>query len=129
MAFFILACAPAARAAEKFLDIQEVKSPGGLTAWLVEDHSLPLISLEFAFHGAGSALDPADKQGLARMVSNTMDEGADDLDAQAARANRLEAANREVGERLARVDNRLRFGKALLGVGAILRVEVAGTSS
>jgi zinc protease len=32
---------------------------------------------------AGSALDPEKKQGLARMVSNTMDEGAGPLDAKA----------------------------------------------
>lgn len=65
------------------LKIQEVKSPGGITAWLAEDHSVPVIAFEYAFRGAGSAQDPSDKQGLARMVSNTMDEGAGDLDAQA----------------------------------------------
>ncbi len=71
-----------AQAQEKFLDIQEIKSPGGIIVWLVEDHSLPIISLEFAFKGAGSALDPLDKQGLARIVSNTLDEGAGDMDSQ-----------------------------------------------
>jgi zinc protease len=49
----------------------------------VEDHSVPVLAVSFAFKGAGSILDPADKQGLARMVSNTLDEGAGDLDAQA----------------------------------------------
>ncbi len=72
-----------ARAAEKFLDIQEVTSPGGITAWLVENHDLPIIALEFAYKNAGSAHDPVDKQGLARMLSNTLDEGAGDLDSQA----------------------------------------------
>lgn len=72
-----------ARAGERFLDIQEVTSPGGITAWLVEDHSLPVLSLEFSFRGAGAALDPPDKQGLARLVSNTMDEGAGDRDSRA----------------------------------------------
>lgn len=72
-----------ARAADKFLDIQEVTSAGGITAWLVENHDLPIIALQFAFKGAGASLETLDKQGLARMVSNTMDEGADDLDAQA----------------------------------------------
>lgn len=65
------------------LKIQEIKSPGGITAWLVEDHSVPVIAFEYAFRGAGSAQDPSEKQGLARMVSNTMDEGAGDLNAQA----------------------------------------------
>jgi hypothetical protein len=33
-----------------------------------------------------------------------------------------------VWERLTGVDHRLRFGEALLGMGAILRIKVAGTS-
>ena len=65
------------------LDIKEVTSPGGIKAWLVEDHSIPVLAIDFGFAGAGSALDPKDKQGLARMVSNTMDEGAGDLESQA----------------------------------------------
>ena len=72
-----------AHARESVLDIKQVTSPGGITAWLVEDHSVPVLAVSFAFKGAGSILDPADKQGLARMVSNTLDEGAGDLDAQA----------------------------------------------
>ena len=28
------------------VDIQEVTSPGGVTAWLVEDHSIPFVALE-----------------------------------------------------------------------------------
>lgn len=70
-------------ARESVLDIQEVTSESGITAWLVEDHSVPVIAVDFAFKGAGSLQDPPDKQGLARMVSNTMDEGAGNLDAQA----------------------------------------------
>ncbi len=82
--FSILSLPATAHAAGKrFLDIQEVKSDGGITAWLVEDHDQHLISVNFAFRGAGADLDPADKQGLARMVSNTLDEGAGDLDSQA----------------------------------------------
>lgn len=68
---------------QKFLDIQEVKSESGLTAWLVEDHSVPVIAIKFAFRDIGAKNDPVDKQGLARMVSNTMDEGAGDMDSQA----------------------------------------------
>ncbi len=67
---------------KKYLDIQDVKSPSGISAWLVEDHSVPVIAIKFAFRGAGSKNDPDDKQGLARMLSNTLDEGAGDLDAQ-----------------------------------------------
>lgn len=63
----------------EILDIKEVKSKSGINAWLVEDHTIPVISLQFLFRNAGSANDPADKQGLARVLSNTMDEGAGDL--------------------------------------------------
>lgn len=76
--FLALAIASPAAATE----IQRVRSPGGIEAWLVEDRSVPVISFRLAFKG-GSALDPEGKEGLANMVSGLLDEGADDLDAQA----------------------------------------------
>ena len=78
----MLSGAPA-RAADKFLDIQEVKSKNGITAWLVEDHNLPVIAVRFAFQDSGSILETPDKQGIAQLLSNTMDEGAGDLDSTA----------------------------------------------
>lgn len=68
-----------ARAANK---IEEVKSAGGITAWLVEDHSLPVVTMDVSFRG-GAALDPADKAGLATLASDLLDEGAGELDSQA----------------------------------------------
>ena len=62
--------------------IDRVRSPGGVEAWLVEDHSVPVIALRVIFRG-GAALDPADKLGLANMTASLMDEGAGPLDAQA----------------------------------------------
>lgn len=88
MKFFIcfilcLLCLPSyAQPREKFLDIQELKTPSGISVWLAEDHTLPIINLQFTFLDSGTALDPADKQGLVRMLSNTMDEGAGELDSQ-----------------------------------------------
>lgn len=64
------------------VEVQRVVSPGGIEAWLVEDHRNPIISLELAFRG-GSALDPVGKEGLANMLSGLLDEGAGDLDSQA----------------------------------------------
>ena len=64
------------------LDIQEVTSPKGITAWLVEDDSVPVIAMSFGFKGAGAIQDPDNLQGLARMLSNTMDEGAGSMDGQ-----------------------------------------------
>ena len=71
--------APAARA----MDIERVVSPGGIEAWLVEDHNNPLIALDVVFRDAGAAADPADKHGLAEFTSSVIDEGAGSLDSQA----------------------------------------------
>src|SRR6185312_13970047 len=62
--------------------IEEVKSQQGITAWLVEDHSIPVVSMSAAFRG-GASLDPADKRGLANMTVDLLDEGAGDLDSTA----------------------------------------------
>lgn len=62
--------------------VQQVTSPGGIVAWLVEDHSIPLTSIEFSFRG-GAALDPVGKEGLANLVASVLDEGAGELDSQA----------------------------------------------
>jgi len=62
------------------MKIQEVKSPGGITAWLVEEHSVPLIALRYAFDG-GNAQDPEGKEGLANFLASMLDEGAGDLNA------------------------------------------------
>ncbi len=59
--------------------ITPVTSPGGITAWLVQDSQVPVIALRFMIPGGG-ALDPADKKGLANMVSGLLDEGAGELD-------------------------------------------------
>ncbi len=78
-AIALLAIALPARA----MDIQQVTSPKHkIVAWLVEDHSVPVISLSVAFRG-GAALDPKGKDGLAEFASDLMDEGAGDLDSQA----------------------------------------------
>ncbi|MEQ8965111.1 MAG: pitrilysin family protein [Azospirillaceae bacterium] len=75
-----LAAGPARAAAE----VQRVVSPGGIEAWLVESHAVPVIAMDFAFEG-GTALDPEGKEGLANLASATLDEGAGDLDSQAFR--------------------------------------------
>ena len=62
--------------------IEKVVSPGGIVAWLVEDHLNPIITMHFAFRG-GAALDPMGKEGLANMVAGLLDEGAGDLDSKA----------------------------------------------
>ncbi|MEZ5852924.1 MAG: pitrilysin family protein [Hyphomicrobiaceae bacterium] len=61
------------------MKIQQVTSPGGIKAWLVEEHSVPLLAVRFSFDG-GSSQDPAGKEGVANFLTAMMDEGAGDLD-------------------------------------------------
>lgn len=60
------------------MKIQEVKSPGGISAWLVEAHENPLLALRFSFEG-GNSQDPAGKDGVANFLSAMLDEGAGDI--------------------------------------------------
>ncbi len=60
------------------MNIQQITSPGGISAWLVEEHSVPLISLRYAFDG-GNSQDPPGKEGLANFITAMMDEGAGDI--------------------------------------------------
>jgi len=62
------------------IEIEEVTTPGGLSAWLVEDHSIPFVALEIRFRG-GAALDPADRRGVTNLMTGLLEEGAGDLDA------------------------------------------------
>jgi len=62
------------------MNIQQIKTPGGITAWLVESHNVPLMALRFAFEG-GTAQDPSGKDGLAHFLTGMMDEGAGELGA------------------------------------------------
>ena len=59
--------------------IQHLTSPGGIEAWFVQDATVPLIAMEYAFAGGG-AQDPADKPGVANLVADLLDEGSGDLD-------------------------------------------------
>ena len=70
----LLAALPA-----RAMEIQVVKGPkSGVVAWLVEDHTVPIIAMDFSFYG-GAAHDPAGKEGLANFLSAMLDEGAGDM--------------------------------------------------
>ncbi len=64
------------------VDIQRVVSSEGIEAWLVEEHSVPVVAVSFAFEG-GATQDPQGKPGVAYMLSALLDEGAGDLDSRA----------------------------------------------
>lgn len=59
------------------LPIQVVEA-GPLTAWLVEDHSVPVVSLSWSWPG-GAARDPAGQDGTMAMAAAMLMEGAGDL--------------------------------------------------
>ncbi|MEL6168845.1 MAG: pitrilysin family protein [Pseudomonadota bacterium] len=67
--------------------IQEITSPGGITAWLVEEHTIPFAALEIRFKGGGT-LDAPGKRGAVNMMTGLLEEGTGDLDAQAFAAAR-----------------------------------------
>ncbi len=75
--------------------IQEVTSAAGVTAWLVEDYTVPIVTVRFAFKG-GSVQDPAGKEGLFNLMTGLFDEGAGDLDADAFQ-ERLDEVGAEMG--------------------------------
>ncbi len=66
-------------------NVQEITSPSGITAWLVEDYTVPIVAMNVAFRG-GAAQDPETEAGLANFMSATLDEGAGDLDSRAFQA-------------------------------------------
>lgn len=55
--------------------VQEVQGRSGVRAYLVQDDTLPFFSMSFAFH-AGTAYDPAGREGLGNMAASLLDEGA-----------------------------------------------------
>lgn len=62
------------------VDIQEVKTPGGFTAWLVEEPSIPFVSLEIWFRG-GTSVDTPETRGAVNLMTGLLEEGTDGLDA------------------------------------------------
>lgn len=76
---FSLALAYPAKAG---VDLKEVETPGGFSAWLVEDHTIPFVALELRFRG-GTSLDPAEKRGAVNLMTALLEEGAGELDSRA----------------------------------------------
>jgi len=87
-ALILVALALPARAE---IAIQEVTSPGGIKAWLVEDHNIPFTALEIRFQG-GQSLDAPGKRGAVNLMTALIEEGADQMDAQAFAAARDDLA-------------------------------------
>lgn len=63
------------------VDIKKVTSPGGISAWLVEEPSIPFVALEIRFRG-GASLDMSGKRGATNLMMGLLEEGAGNLDSQ-----------------------------------------------
>jgi len=61
--------------------IKEITSPGGLTAWLVEEHSIPIVTVQIQFDG-GARVDLPGKEGAVNLATALIEEGAGDMDNQ-----------------------------------------------
>ncbi|MEL6416588.1 MAG: pitrilysin family protein, partial [Pseudomonadota bacterium] len=66
----------------EFATIQQFTTPGGVSVWLVEEPSIPILSLRMAWT-AGETNDPEGLEGLTNAMVYHMNEGAGELDAQA----------------------------------------------
>jgi len=99
LAAFIVALLTTLSGPAHAMKIQTIKSPGGIEAWLVEEHGVPMMAMRFAFEG-GSSQDPAGKEGIANFLSAMLDEGAGDL------------KSREFQERMEEISMRMRYEDA-----------------
>lgn len=80
-AALVLMAGSFAATAASAVTIEKIVSPSGIHAWLVRDPAVPLVSLNYSFHG-GSSQDSAEKSGTANLAGDLLDEGAGDLDGQ-----------------------------------------------
>ncbi len=85
------------------MKIQTIKSPGGIEAWLVEEHANPLMAMKFAFEG-GNAQDPEGKDGVANFLTAMLDEGAGDI-----RSSEFQERMEEIAMRMSYEDSRDAF--------------------
>jgi len=89
LAAIVALTAPVAQA----IDIKPLVSPGGIRYWLVEDSTVPIISISFSMAG-GAMLDPAGKEGAASLLAKVLDQGAGPHDAAAFKTLQDDAAAR-----------------------------------
>ena len=57
------------------IEIQDVTSPGGIKAWLVQDDSIPFVALDIQFKG-GASMDAEGKRGATNLMTALLEEGA-----------------------------------------------------
>jgi zinc protease len=75
----LLLLLPAALRAAPVAPVERIVTSAGIEIWYVREPNIPVISLSLGFRG-GTALDPADKSGLANFALGLLDEGAGEMD-------------------------------------------------
>lgn len=73
--FFAVLLLILAQPVQAAVDIQSWQTPQGARVFFVESHELPILDVSVDFH-AGSARDPVDRRGLARLTHALLDQGA-----------------------------------------------------
>ncbi|MFM9940817.1 MAG: M16 family metallopeptidase [Hyphomicrobiaceae bacterium] len=74
-ALLLLMLASSAATARK---VEQIETPAGIRAWLVEERSIPIVSMKFTFEG-GAMQDPPERGGLASLLASLLTEGAGDF--------------------------------------------------
>ncbi len=77
------------------IPVREITSPGGVSAWLVSDSTVPIIVMRAYWRG-GSAIEPANMVGVTGVMTDMLTEGSGSLDANAFK-ERLQELNMSVG--------------------------------
>lgn len=62
--------------------IDQIRTPAGITVWLVREPAIPMLALQASWRG-GSSSDPVGQEGLANLAMGLLTEGAGSLDADA----------------------------------------------
>ena len=62
------------------IQFESLETKNGIKFWLIEDKTLPLVSLSFSFKG-GSILDPVDQDGVTNLMTSLLDEGTQNFTA------------------------------------------------
>ena len=62
------------------VEIEEVTTDSGITAWLVQEPAIPFTALELRFRG-GTSLDRPGQQGAVNLMTGLLEEGAGEMDA------------------------------------------------
>ena len=107
------------------VEIKEVRSKLGIKAWLVEDRSVPVLTLSFSFAG-GSATEPEAQKGVTSLMATLLTDGAGALPAQAFKRQEAAAVSLGFSASLDRLSGALRVLSANRAEGiALLRLALS----